>query len=174
MTREQVVWRTAQPLWREGLATGAAFARPALRRFAGDDFMEQLASAVGPGGAGVGAADRRERDLAASGRRAGDHPRTRGRDPGQAVPAGPRPLLPGGGLLVCRRYGHPDHATAPDRDERVSFVLRRLVPAGTAAVDPADPASFVEHGFAGRRRRDLAARDRRPAAADEAGCRCSN
>jgi hypothetical protein len=147
MTREQVVWRTAQPLWREGLATGAAFARPALLRFAGDDFMEQLASAVGPGGAGVGPLIAGSETWQLPGAGLGTtHER------GDATPVKLFQPVHGryylvAASLVCRRYGHPDHATAPDRDERVSFVLRRLVPAGTAAVDPADPASFVEHGF---------------------------
>jgi hypothetical protein len=147
MTREQVVWRTAQPLWREGLATGAAFARPALLRFAGDDFMEQLAAAVGPGGDGLGPLVAGSETWQLPGAGLGtSHER------GDAIPIKLfQPVHARYYLLatslVCRRYGHPDHATDPDRDERVSFVLRRLVPAGAAAVDPSDPATFVEHGW---------------------------
>jgi hypothetical protein len=147
MTREQVVWRTAQPLWRDGLASGAAFARPALLRFAGDDFMEQLSAAVGPGGDGLGPLVAGSETWQLPGAGLGTtHERGAATPIKLFQPVHARYYLVAASL-VCRRYGHPDHATAPDRDERVSFVLRRLVPAGTAAVDPADPATFVEHGW---------------------------
>jgi hypothetical protein len=147
MTREQVVWRTAQPLWRVGPVTGDAFTRPALLRFAGDDFMEQLESAVGPDGAGLGPLVAGSETWQLPGAGLGTtHERGDATPIKLFQPVHARYYLVAASL-VCRRYGHPDHATAPDRDERVSFVLRRLAPAGTAAVDPADPASFVEQGW---------------------------
>ncbi|RZL85259.1 MAG: hypothetical protein EOP32_00340 [Rhodococcus sp. (in: high G+C Gram-positive bacteria)] len=145
--REQVVWRTAQPLWADGLSAGVGFERPALLRFAADDFMEQFAAAVRPGGAGLGPL--------VAGHESWQRPGAGLGTIHERGPATPVPLFqPVHGRfylvtasLVCRRYGHPDHATFPDRDESVSFVLRRLVASGSVALDPTDPSTFVEHAW---------------------------
>jgi hypothetical protein len=143
MTREQVVWRTAQPLWTES----TAFERPAVLRFADDDFMEQMQVAVAPGGAGLAALVAGSETWQDPGAGLGaPHERGDGTPIKLFQPAHARYYLVTASL-VCRRYGHPDHTVAAARDETVAFLLRRLSPRGPAPIDPADPATFLEHGW---------------------------
>jgi hypothetical protein len=55
------------------------------------------------------------------------------------------------GCLVCRRPGLPDKALRTNREERVTFVVRRLMPkssgGGAAAGKPLDLADFDEYAF---------------------------
>jgi hypothetical protein len=146
MRHEEVVWRAPHALWRDALSGATGFDRPALLRLAGDDFMEQVTAAVGTEGGlaplvagaetwrepGAGLGTAHERDDAT--------PVT------LFQPVHGRFYLVTA-ALVCRRYGHPDHAVHPDRGERVGMLLRRLVPTGDAPVDATDPGTFREHGW---------------------------
>ncbi|HUH12536.1 MAG TPA: hypothetical protein VMK65_05480, partial [Longimicrobiales bacterium] len=53
--------------------------------------------------------------------------------------------------LVCRTVGLPDRKVNPGKDERPSFVMRRLLPPSApdagAAASPPDLASWEEHAF---------------------------
>jgi hypothetical protein len=122
--RERIDWRTAAALWPAMLTEPAALARPAILRFAGDDFMDQLQALL---------ADRpgRLEELLVQNEtwrqpQAGPAPQTGG---GGAVrlyqPAHGRFYLVAASL-VCGRYGLPDKTVDAARDETVSFVLRRL------------------------------------------------
>ncbi|MCA9541358.1 MAG: hypothetical protein KC620_20800, partial [Myxococcales bacterium] len=128
MRTHELTWVTAAPLWRGHAPDAATMQRPAVLRFATDDFMEQLIATVG--GARPG-------DLAA--RLA--HPASyRERLPGEAgLPAPERLKLfqPVHGHfnliaanLVCQLPGLPDHRVDRAAGDRVSFVLRRLEDAG--------------------------------------------
>lgn len=146
MTRDQIVWRTAHPLWRTGHGQGARFEAPAVLRLAGDDFMEQFEAALSDD--------------------AGLAPLVAGRETWQHEGAGIDHEAPAtepitlfqpthgrfylaAASLVCRRYGHPDRRVAADHGEAVSFLLRRLAPRATSPqpIDPTTPATFVEYGW---------------------------
>ncbi len=149
MVTERIVWRTAQPLWASEPSPGAPrAAAPAVLRFAGDDFMEQLHGAVEGAGGGLA-------PLVAGRETWQDEGAGLGSDH-EAAPNDPITLFqPTHGRfylvaasLVCRRYGHPDRAIDTGDDEAVSFVLRRLDPVGALA-DPDDPDSFGEWAWTG-------------------------
>ncbi|MGE0796578.1 MAG: hypothetical protein AB7O29_14705, partial [Acidimicrobiia bacterium] len=57
MSRDEVVWRAPQPLWRRALRGSGTlaerFREPAVLRLAGDDFMEQVQAALRTGGSGL-------------------------------------------------------------------------------------------------------------------------
>jgi hypothetical protein len=57
------------------------------------------------------------------------------------------------GCLVCRRPGLPDKALQTNREERATFVVRRLLPKDTGgsaqAGAPLNPADFDEYAFVG-------------------------
>jgi hypothetical protein len=142
---EQVVWRTAEPLWPDALAGRAAFERPALLRLAGDDFMEQLLAALGAGALAPLVAGRETWRRPGAG--LGTEHARRDADPVVLFQPTHERFYVVTGSLVCRRYGHPDHAVRADRGEQVAMVLRRLVPAGAAAVDADDATTYVEHGW---------------------------
>jgi hypothetical protein len=132
-----VRWMTSAPLW-TGAAREAAerddravLQRPALLRFASDDFMDELAAdlAAGPG-----------RLSARVARPEGHRERPPGAPPGWTPQTDRLTLyLPAHGhfnlvvaSLVCRRPGLPDHTVHPEHDERVGFLLRRTDPAAGA------------------------------------------
>ena len=142
MNRDTPLWRTAPPLWRSAGA-GIDFDRPAILRFAGDDFMEQMQAVLAAGGADLGdlvAADETWREpkagLAAA-----------------AASAGPvRLYQPVHGrfyllsaTLVCARYLFPDKRIDAGQGHSAFFVLRQLRPARPGvAVDTGDPSTYAE------------------------------
>lgn len=137
---ERVVWRRP----RAQTGPGAADA-PALLAFRTDDFMVELETA-----------------LAAQPSTLTSHVAVRehwstSQPPIFAIPAAPT-VPPTGDLklfqpahgrfylvaahLCCRRHGFPDRGLTAK--ESVGFVLRRVEKTGSAAVDPADPATYTE------------------------------
>ena len=141
MNRDTPLWRTASPLWRDA-GPGVELDRPAILRFAGDDFMERLQeqlTAGAPDLADLLVAEETWRDP-----RAGPA--------GGAVPPTVRLYQPAHGrfylvaaALVCLTHGLPEKRIDPTRDHSVFFVLRQLRPSAPGgAVDPGDPASYGE------------------------------
>jgi hypothetical protein len=139
-------WVTGTPLWRDAttqVAAGDQFAmrRPALLRFASDDFMNDLTGVLRTAPAALGG----YRATAVS---------YRPRPPG--APDSWRPATSSLKLyqpfhgqfnlvvasLVCRLAGLPDHGVRTAEAERVGFVLRRLAPdgapVGTGQAAPAE------------------------------------
>lgn len=143
--QDKAIWKTAPPLWRDGLAGTIELDRPAILRFDTDDFMTRLQTDLDLGDEhSVGDYVLRSETW---------------RDPavGLPVPVGadvPRLYQPTHGRfylvtggLVCERYGLPDKAVHPNCGESVFAVLRRLEPLGAAAVDPRDRATYREFGW---------------------------
>lgn len=182
--QEPLQWTAPAPLWQEA-AAGASVAarrqslsRPAILRFASDDFMDDFLALMGNDPARLGdflarpetwrgptpavapvqtvpgflqpltrlrlAAERKQRQLAgAQGvALAGGGA---GLPAAGAVPSAPLKLYQPGhqrfylltSCLVCVRAGLPDHSVNPARQEKVGFVVRRLLPPGTP--DPNTP-----------------------------------
>ena len=192
--RDILQWTAPAPLWHEAAAgvnvvsRRDALSRPAILRFASDDFMDDYLAMMGNDPSRLGdyiarpetwrgptpavapvrqvpkflqpltrlrlAAERKQRQLA-------------GGQSLETVNSGlPAALNTGAPLklyqpghqrfylvtsgLVCARVGLPDHAVNPARQEKVSFVVRRLLPPG--AVDPGAPlpppgANWEEHAL---------------------------
>jgi hypothetical protein len=136
--RERVQWRTASPLWAAAAGGAVPFDRPAILRFAGDDFMERFQALLGAGGEGVP-------DLVAQ-------PET-WREPAAGLGAGngtdsePVTLYqPAQGrfyllaaTLVCAKYSLPDKPVDPGRRESAFFVVRRLQGSAEQAWIPEGP-----------------------------------
>ena len=142
MNRDTPLWRTAPPLWRS-VGAGIDFERPAILRFAGDDFMEQLQAVLAAGGANLGdlvAADETWREPKA------------GLAAAAASPGPVRLYQPVHGRfyllsagLVCARYLFPDKRIDAGQGHSVFFVLRQLRPARPGvAVDTGDPSTYIE------------------------------
>lgn len=153
--RHPVEWHTARPLWDLALEDGAAgtrFKQPALLRFTGDTFMDDLLRLLGADPGRL--ADYVARRESWSGERAGwvDAAALADEKPPHLFqPAHGRFYLVAASL-VCRLAGLPDRAVDPAA-ETLSFVVRRLGPrqeGGT--VDPADPATWREHAWTGDRK----------------------
>lgn len=164
--RHTVEWLTAAPLWEKALAPGTArrrFRAPALLRFDGDSFMDEVRKLLGgtEGAANGGTGNGDSQDLADTVAR----PET-WRDPAVGwAPEGDASLSallklyqPAHGRfylvassLVCRRPGLPPRKVDAAAEERASMVVRRLVPIDGVTFDPADPATHVEHGWVGDR-----------------------
>jgi hypothetical protein len=141
-----VQWLTPPPLWDEPAIRSdrARLRRPALLRFATDDFIESLQATLAQ-------TPTRLKEFIAR--------YETWRAPAAGLTAeqsgGPLTLyqpLHGrfyllGAALTCRVPGFPDHGVKPDQDERVGFVLRRLPAAGdTAATEYAwidDPQGWI-------------------------------
>jgi len=142
--RDRPIWRTAPPLWRDGLAGTVELDRPAILRFAGDDFVERLQGELDGPRREVGAFLLRPetwREPAA-----GPAPVTAGEVPRLYQPLHGRFYLVAGGL-VCERFGLPDKVVRPQHAESVFAVLRRLEPAGPDPVDPHRSATYREFGW---------------------------
>jgi hypothetical protein len=126
--RERIDWRTAAALWPALVADPAALARPAILRFAGDGFMDQLQALLAdrPGRLGeLLVRNETWRDPQA------------GAATGTGEAGAVRLYQPTHGRfylvaasLVCGRYGLPDKTVDAAREETVAFVLRRLGAAG--------------------------------------------
>lgn len=161
--RHAVEWLTAAPLWDAALAPGTArarFRRPAVLRFSSDSFMDQVQKLLA-GTGDAGSPDPADTDLADTVAR----PET-WRDPAVGwAPEGDPSLSqvlklfqPVHGRfylvassLVCRRPGLPARKVDAVAEERASMVVRRLVPIDGVPFDPANPATYVEHGWVGDR-----------------------
>jgi hypothetical protein len=144
--RERVHWRTVSPLWPAAAGGAVRFDRPAILRFAADDFMERFQAMLREGG-------ERVPELVAQ-------PETwrapaAGLEAGNGTPNGPLTLYqPAQGrfyllaaTLVCSKYSLPDKPVEPGKQESVFFVVRRLRPRTRDAPDPDDPATFTEQGW---------------------------
>jgi hypothetical protein len=192
--RDILQWTAPAPLWPEA-AAGASVAarrdslsRPAILRFASDDFMDDFLALMGNDPARLGdylarpetwrgptpavapvqnvpkflqpltrlrlAAERKQRQLTGG---QGLEPVNSGLPAALNTGAPLKLYQPGHQRfylvtsgLVCARVGLPDHAVNPARQEKVGFVVRRLMPPG--AVDPGAPlpapgASWEEHAL---------------------------
>ncbi len=153
-----VVWHSPSPLWRDALADAdrRRFRRPEVLRFATDAFVDDLQQRLATDPAGL-----RDLVLRAESWRAPDA----GWLPGTAVngtPAFDPDAIPTlfqpahqrfylvGATLACQARGLPDKAIDPKREERVTFVVRRLVSTrADGALRPSDPATFDEYGWDG-------------------------
>lgn len=146
--KHPVTWHTARPLWTEAFkdqGNPTRFEQPALLRFSRDSFMEDLAALLQsdpsalkdhvarpetwqqPGAGWLSAADR-QLNLPLK----------------LYQPVHGRFYLVAASL-VCRIPGLPDRRVDPARQEKASFVLRRLVPnSSTVPVSPSDPTTFTE------------------------------
>jgi hypothetical protein len=164
-----VQWATGSPLWRDVPADTAARQRPALLRFATDDFMPQLMKVLAT----------RPNDLSEYVADARSY-----RPPPPGAPASWSGLLPQVKLyqaahghfnlvaasLVCRMPGLPDKTLDGAAREEVAFVLRRLIPP-----DPKDSAkkgepieaAWVDDPLEGRGWRTIADEERRVAPGEE-------
>jgi hypothetical protein len=133
MVRPVVEWQTASPLWplaMEDKESNKRFKQPALLRFSGDDFMEDLAAILKK-------EPSRLKELVV---RHETHEKERAgwleeakflKEPGPKLyqPAHGRFYLVAA-ALTCRLPGLPDKPVQAANQEKVSFVLRRL---GSAA-----------------------------------------
>jgi hypothetical protein len=128
-----VQWVTASPLWPDVLradpgapATRDRMRKPALLRFASDDFMDDLDTLLGDDPARLADLEAGEESL---------RPPPPGEDPATWRPALDRMKLYQAAhgrfylvaaTLACRIPGLPEHPADPARREQVAFVLRRL------------------------------------------------
>lgn len=192
--RDILQWTAPAPLWPEAAAGPSvasrreSLSRPAILRFATDDFMEDYLALMGNDPARLGdylarpetwrgptpavapvpkaprflqpltrlrlAAERKQRQLSGG---QGLEPVNSGLPAALNTGAPLKLYQPGHQRfylvtsgLVCARVGLPDHAVNPARQEKVSFVVRRLLPPG--AVNPAVPlpapgANWEEHAL---------------------------
>lgn len=168
-TQHPIRWQAPQPLWTR-LPTHAMQARPALLRYATDDFMDQLLAALARD---PSALDRRItrweswREPIADGPDAIAHaplPRlaqaglrqrfARGQKAAiQAADPASRPLklyqpahqryYIASASLVCGLHGLPDRDVIAGGSEEVGFVLRRLMPVPAAGTQPAGLREFA-------------------------------
>jgi hypothetical protein len=140
---ERIQWRTAAPLWKAASDGRLDFGRPALLRFATDDFMDRLQAELAAGGAGLDAYLARQESW---------------RDPKAGLPldAGTLKLyqpLQGrfylvAATLVCSKRGLPDRMVDAAREESACFVLRQLRRTGPGVTpDPTNPATFTEYAW---------------------------
>lgn len=145
-------WRTAAPLWDLALADEdplkRRFRQPALLRYTGLNFHEDLTNYLksNPELLARVVAQREEGE----GGEAGWLPLAQ-------FAAQPLRLLPPiyqryylvAASLVCILPGLPDRSVETADGDEVFFVVRRLMPATAGApVNPMDPATYVEHGWA--------------------------
>ena len=138
-----VAWVTASPAW-EGTPQPPA-PEPMLLRFASDSFMEDVQGVLDRAPAALPALRAPKESFRA---------RPLGKDDSWTPPEPPTLKLyqPIHGhfylvaaALVCRLPGFPDHEVRPAQKEKVSFVLRRVVPGGELAwsTDPLNGNGWV-------------------------------
>jgi hypothetical protein len=146
-----VEWATASPVW-EGTPRPPA-PDPMLLRFASDSFMDDLQALLDHKPASLAALRAPKESFRA---------RPIGKDDSWQSPVPPLLKLyqPIHGhfylvaaTLVCRIPGFPDHEVQPAQQEKVSFVVRRLGPAGELAWS-ADPVKGK--GWVSAKARELA------------------
>ncbi len=160
-------WHTASPLWSEALENGtqARFRQPAILRFASDTFMADLQALLNKPEAETqdGLLNlvvrpetwrTKEADWLAT--EAFDH------HPSLKLfqPAHGRFYL-AAASLVCRIPGLPDRMVDTANEERVFFVLRKLVPNSNGETDQAgNENGFTEYGWRDGRWRQVSEPDR--------------
>lgn len=146
LTRERVQWRTAAPLWPAAAEGQLDVGRPAILRFAGDDFMDRVGAVLTAGGQGLDAFLARPETW---------------RQPSAGLPLDADPTHPLklwqplqgrfyllGATLVCSRRGLPDRIVDPARAESAFYVLRQLRRTSPGVQpDPGEPSTFSEHGW---------------------------
>jgi hypothetical protein len=110
---DDLTWVAAAPLWKGVVQDRSLMRRPALLRFTSDAFMEELFTVL---------ASKTPEDLAKS---------VTPPEPGGATLKLYQPVHGQFHLvaasLVCQRPGLPDHPIDTTREEKASFVLRRVV-----------------------------------------------
>lgn len=148
-----VIWHNAAPLWDLALEQGGAehprFHRPEILRFANDAFMAELETLLAEDPTGL--ADHVARQETWQDEGAGWQDSEDGAPVALYQPAHQRFYLLAASL-VCSLPGLPDRVADPAK-ERLSFVVRRLVPAAEGVeVDPTDPDTFLEQAWIGDRR----------------------
>ena len=159
--KHRVAWQAPSPLWSRILeATASApvdFRQPAVLRFDGDEFMDDLAAILA--GEPEELASYLARPESWRSPAVGwpeDGTAEDGPEDGSSAlklyqAAHGRYYLIAASL-VCRLAGLPDRKVDAAAEERASFVVRRLEPRDSqAAVDPADPATYREAGWFGDR-----------------------
>lgn len=141
-----VQWYSPAPLWPHRLGNGSRdrLQRPELLQFEQDDFMGELQDTL-DGSTSRFRASVRDGDDAPG---AGSNADVAGQDPPLPLyhPANERYYLITASL-VCREHGLPDRTVDTTTDERVSFVLRRLVPKRSGQRD-----GVQEYGWFGEER----------------------
>ncbi|MGA1839272.1 MAG: hypothetical protein ACMUIU_01495 [bacterium] len=146
-----IQWQTASPLWEEALEdriNNKRFKQPALLRFAGDNFMENLEKTLSTDPSPI-------KDFVA-------HYETRKNEGSgwlsEDMLSGHKSLKlyqPVHGRfylvaasLVCRLPGLPDKTLDIANEEKVSFLMRRLVPrSNKVTLVPEDPDTYFEYGW---------------------------
>jgi hypothetical protein len=151
--KHPVVWHTAQPLWPLSLQdAGPAperFRAPALLRFKGDDFMQQLQGVLEK-------TPEKLADLVAQ-RESWREEKAGWLTEGQLAGAMPLKLFQPAhyrfylvaAALVCQLPGLPERRISAAQNETAGFVMRRLVPKPNKTFDPADETTYDEYGWFG-------------------------
>ena len=136
-----VQWYSPAPLWSKRLGNGHRdrLRRPALLRFETDDFMAELQSSLS---AGAGAFSALQAYYETN---KGAEETTTGPTIPLYQPAHERYYLVTASL-VCRERGLPDRAVDTANDERVHFVLRRLVQNSDGGTE-IDGQRYAEYGW---------------------------
>ena len=150
-----IEWHTPAPLWDRTLDDfGGAperFKAPALLRFAGDSFMEDLQEQLARDPQGLAdylasAESWRTERAGWTAARTGT-----GREPIKLYQPVHNRFYLIAVSLVCRIPGLPDRTVDAVVSESTFFVIRRLVPKPGATLDPANEATFDEYGWFGDR-----------------------
>ncbi|MCG8456279.1 MAG: hypothetical protein MI919_08355 [Holophagales bacterium] len=158
MSEHPHTWHGPSPLWDRLLDLGgsALMRRPAVLRFAGDDFMEQLQAVLD--GAPEQLAGLLARDESWSAPAAGlDGLSDIELEPPVKLyqPVHERFYLVAASL-VCQVRGLPDRKVRPGAGDRLSFVVRRLRPSSPRTVGAGDPEQAWVGDREGGEWRDLA------------------
>lgn len=146
-----VAWHTAQPLWNLSLADSGAsprFRQPALLRFQGDDYMQQLDRTLKQEPAALAPYVAQPESW--------EDERVGWRTQADASAAELRLFQPAhyrfyfiAAALVCQMPGLPERAINAAQRERCSFLMRRLFPRAGAAFDPNDSNTYDEYAWVG-------------------------
>ena len=141
-----IEWHTARPLWQRALEDSGPktrFRQPAILRFDSDAFMDKVQTVLAAEPSGLADLVARPETWRAQSAGWQAHPTSGTLKLYQPVHQRFYLLA---ASLVCKIPGMPDRA--PGDGESVYFALRRLVPTDeTAAPDPNDPGSYVEHAW---------------------------
>lgn len=148
-----IAWHTAQPLWDLSLAdqgpSPVRFREPALLRFSGDDYMQQLDRALRKQPASLAPYVARPETW--------EDERVGWRSEDEAADAADLRLFQPAhyryyfvaAALVCQQPGLPERMVNAAQREKVSFVMRRLFPRAGVAFDENDPGTYDEFGWVG-------------------------
>jgi hypothetical protein len=147
----EVSWQIASPLWQEALKDqggGRRFHSPAILRFAGDEFIENLEAQLAQEPAGI-------KTLAARFETWREERSGWLTEAQLAQEANPLKLYQPvhnrfyllAASLCCQIPGLPDKPVDAAAEEKTAFVLRRLVARPGKTVNPKDPSSYFEYGW---------------------------